>query len=369
VTPNFLQKSPEAESLLVQLHDKHTLYGLAGSHEPSARAELADIMADLLTMGVSPSESELITDVLMSLVRQAEQDLKQAVAERLSTMDEAPVRLMINFANDDIAVADPVLRNSKVLEDMDLIYIVHSQDTEHWQAIAQRSNMSEQLIDVLADTKDEMTAVNLANNKVITLTTHALNSFTEMALSSDLLKQPLLTRDELPKEMANKLYEFAACEMKAQIREDAAPDNREIFDNVLDEVMCELSADQKDMQPSEKMIQAAKIMHQKQLLDTKTMINNLRLGQYAYFISQFATYCNLPLNTVKEMVKQETAQGMAVTCKAMNILKSDFINIFLMTSRLRGGKIVSETDLKKAISYYDKIEQSKASEILNSSVH
>ncbi len=367
MTPNFLQKSPEAESLLVKLHDKHTLYGLAGSHEPCARAELADIMVDLLTLGVSPSESELITDVLMSLVRQAKQDLKQAVAERLSTMDNAPVRLIINLANDDINIAEPVLKNSKVLEDMDLIYIVHSQDKEHWQAIAQRSTMSDQLIDVLADTKDEMTAINLTNNKVVTLTTHALSSFAEMAMSSDLLKQPLLTRDELPKDMANKLYEYVASEMKSQISDNVAPDSRDVFDSVLDEVMAELNKDQKDMQPSDKMVEASEIMHKKGLLDAKTMINNLRLGQYAYFIAQFSTYCHLPLETVKEMVRQETAQGMAVACKAMNILKSDFINIFLMTSRLRGGKILSENDLKKAISYYDKISHAAACDILNKS--
>lgn len=109
LTLEMLNRSPEIGSLLVQLHDKHKLYTLAKNCHPESRAELASIMADLLRIKLTPTESELITDVLMSLMRQAGDNLKRAVAERLSTIEGVPLRLVVHLANEKIVIARPIL--------------------------------------------------------------------------------------------------------------------------------------------------------------------------------------------------------------------------------------------------------------------
>ena len=85
LTINLLQKAPEAGPLLVKLHDKHRLYELAGNREPQASAELADIMADLLKIGVSQSENELITDYLEGLKQYSSSE--QSRYDDMSTED------------------------------------------------------------------------------------------------------------------------------------------------------------------------------------------------------------------------------------------------------------------------------------------
>ena len=123
---SFLDKSSDVTPLLVRLYDSHKLYGLAKDKKPLARAELMSIISDLLGMNLSPRESELIADVLIALMRQAEKDLRQALAERLSMLEKAPLRLILQISHDEIEIAAPVLRNSAVLGELDLIYIIKS---------------------------------------------------------------------------------------------------------------------------------------------------------------------------------------------------------------------------------------------------
>ena len=107
--------------MLVKLHDSHKLYSLAQDKQPLAQSELSTAMAELLDMQTTPREEELIADVLIGLMRQAEIDLREALSEKLSIMENVPLRLALHIANDEISVAKPVLKNSIALGDLDLI--------------------------------------------------------------------------------------------------------------------------------------------------------------------------------------------------------------------------------------------------------
>lgn len=72
-----LEKTPGVVPLLVRLYDTHNLYTLAGEKQISdACAELTTIMVDLLSIKLSDREKELIADVLLGLMKQAEKDLR-----------------------------------------------------------------------------------------------------------------------------------------------------------------------------------------------------------------------------------------------------------------------------------------------------
>ncbi|MCI5061114.1 MAG: DUF2336 domain-containing protein [Alphaproteobacteria bacterium] len=370
LTLGLLQKSPAVGNLLVRLHDKHILYGLAKHPEDHARIELADIMAELLTLDLTPSENELITDVLSSLVKQAETTLRQAVAERISTIDDAPLRLVLQLANDEITVAKPVLEKSKALTDLDLTYIVKARKTDHWQSIAKRVKMSKELIDCLADTRDYKTAITLCENKNVRLTGYSMNIFSDMAEVHDPLAKPLLMRKELPNSLASKLYSFVGQELKSFIKENYSIEESKLFDDTVGDIIFEISASRRgEYTPNVKMIIAAERLLERGLLNADVMVENLRRGQVSSFIAMFSVYCGLPVGTVEEMLGQKTAQGLAIACKATNIPKSEFVNMFLLTSRVRGAQIIDKKDLARALAYYDRIKEPLARRILNQSRH
>ena len=369
---NMLEQSPEVAPLLVRLYETNNLYGLAGTkNSPEAQSELTTVVVDLLTIKLSLKESELITDVLVGLMKQAEKDLRQALADRLAAMETVPLRMLLHLANDEISIADPILRQSPVFEDMDLIYIIKSKGRDYWQSIAHRKSLSPAIINVLADTKDEGTAIILSENERIQLTDHAFSVISDMAQTNEDVARPLLMRDDLPRGIAAKLYEAVGEELKKQIAERFGADGQSLMP-VFNSVIAELKdADSHAYEPADTLLSHAENLKRRGELKVGGMISTLRRGQMATFIAEFSVFCSLSMETVKMMLKQENGKMLAVACKAMDLQKTDFVSIFLLTDRIRsqGKRIISHTELTRLMNIFDMIKPEDARAILKNSRH
>lgn len=372
----FLDRTSNVTPLLVRLYDSQRLHGLAKDEKPLARVELISAVTELLGMELSPRESELVADVLVGLLRQAEIDLRQALAVQLAAMDNVPLRLVLQLVNDEIEVAAPVLRQSPVLGDLDLIYIIKARGPAYWRAIAARAAISPHVMNLLADTGDMETAVTLAENPDISLSGHTLAVLLDMSRRSDALALPLLRREEIPPELAREIYRFVGDEVKAFIREryempgdEAAA---EAIEGAVDDIVAEMNgpaadggADAAEFTPTASMLRAAERYREKGLLGIKLMLGALRRGQVQSFVAQFACFCGLPPGTVLEILMQPSGQGLAVACRAMEVGKEDFVSIYLLTNRIRGrGRMVDMKDVTKAIGYFDRIKPEIARAII-----
>jgi uncharacterized protein (DUF2336 family) len=367
---SFLDKSSQVTPLLVRLYDSHKLYGLAKDKKPLARAELTSAVSELLEMSLSPRESELIADVLIGLMRQAEMELRQALAERLSIMDNVPLRLILQIANDEINVAGSVLRNSPVLGDLDLIYIIKAKGADYWRAIAARKSISNHVMNVLAETRDFDTAMALVQNNNITLTNHVLVALSDLAQQHDVLATPLAYREEMTSEIAARLYKFAGDELKKYITENFTISASEI-ERTIDDIVLDLvdSGSASEFEPSNALLKAADRYKEKGLLTVQMMIGTLRRGQISSFVAQFSRFSGLSPKTIEDVLTQPNGQGLAVACKAFNIVKSDFVSIYLLTSRVRTrGKMVDVQDMTKAVEYFNRIKPEIAQGIMRNSL-
>lgn len=366
----LFDKSPQVASLLVRLYDTQKVYDLARDSDPLARAELTSAVASLLEAHVhlNNREQELLSDVLIGLMRQAEADLRAALAERLSVLEDAPLRLVLSLANDEIEVARPVLARSAVLSDLDLIYIVKARGAEYWQAIASRENLSPQMVDVLADKYDEGTAIVLSANEQAQMTWHALDVLTAMAASNEKIAKPLLMRPELPDNIVRRLYDHVGQELRHYIRDYYGIFSGEIS-TAIDEVMLEFSsAGQPEMfMPNPRVIQAARQYSAKGKLSLNAMMQSLKRGQIASFIAMFSVYTGMPVEEMHEYMKQTSGKALAIICRAHGIQKSDFATIYLLTNRLRTDhRIVNQSDMLAVIAHFDGMKPETAQELLNS---
>lgn len=349
---------------MVSLYDKQKLNGLARSQDPSSRAALTGVMADLLDIELNPRERELITDVLMGIMRQAEEDLRMALSERFAAMDNVPLRIILQLANDEIKIAEPVLRQSPVLQDMDLIYIIKAKGPAHWRSIASREGLGGKVVDLLAETRDFPTAVTLTKNKKVTLSDRAIDIFAQMSKTSDALARPLLMRPELPEGVARKIYEFVGEELKKSFSFR--------FKTAVDEVVSEFkNADRREFMPNSQMIRAAEQLHERGQLEISKMISVLKRGQLASFIAMYSVFCGLSRETVYNMIQQPTGKGLALSCKAMGIRKSDFMSFFLLTHAARGkdARVIDQEKMGMALQAYDMLNREQAQKILNKYRH
>lgn len=372
---SFLDESSQMTPLLVKMYDSQRLHGLAQDKKPLARAELSGAVCELLEMELSPQESELLADVMIELMRQAEIDLRQALAEKLSIMENVPLRLTLQMANDDISVAGSILSKSVVLSDLDLIYIIKSKGADHWRAIASRPQMSDQIMNILVDTNEEGTVETLIKNTNIKLTEYALDVTTQLACESERLAKPLLQRPEVTPDIAKRLYHHVGDALKAYIKDEYGDSVGGSIVDLVDDVIVEFSdaAEEEHLTdgegPGQNALKDADRYKEKGLLTTKLMLGTLRRGQFDAFTAQFSRFTGMSPKTVKDILEQPSGQGLAVACRAFDINKADFVSIFLLTNKLRDAdKMADLKVMDKAINYFERIKEDVAKDIIQNSL-
>lgn len=365
----MFDKTPNLVPQLVKLYESHKLSKLIKDNNPESRTEVIGAVAGVLETNdstLSVVEEELLADVLIELMRQAEKDIRESLSVRLSTLDNVPLRLVLHMANDEIDIASPILENSQILTDLDLLYIIKSHDAPYWRSIAKRDGLSGELIDTLANTRDDVTAIELSKNDRIVLTRYAVDVFAEMAEVNERVAKPLLMRDGLPEEVARRLYHHVGQELKSFVRDYYGVVDKEVMDTV-DDVIYEYETKSDDIIPDIKTKLSARNMAERGMLTMQSMLDALSRGEVTFFVSQFEIYTGIPAKEVCSLIKQSCPKGLAVVCRALGVQKSDFSKIYLMTHRVRAqGTAVDSQDMAEILRYFDRIRPEAATRIMAS---
>lgn len=373
-TADIASRSMPAQALF---GDVNQLFELARDKNPESRLRLANQIAKLLQKDVSPREGELVADVLIELLGQAQRDLRVALSQKLSVFENVPLRLVLQLANDDIDIAQSMLKDSKDLGEFDLMYIIKSKPAEYWRVIAQRHALSDQVIDTLAETKDFETALNLAENEGITLTDNALTILADIARGSDELALPLLRREEVDEELAKALYEYVGAEIKRDIEMRFEAEEAQQLTEAVEETVqafTEPVAQMPDPKavldsmplpgefiPETHMLKSAASYKDKGLLNVAMMMETLRQNRMRSFVALFAVYTNIPVEMIGQILTQTNGKSLSIVAKAFGIEKQDFVSIFMMTGKVwNQGKMVEMDNIKGALKYYNKTTRDMA---------
>lgn len=362
------RKEADVNSILVGLYDMHREYVDHPEQYPHYKEAVCRKMTDLLDAQLRDADREMMTDVFVTLLRQSERDLKQALAERLSVLDDVPLRLLLQLVNDDISIARPIIEYSPVLNDLDLLYIIQSRDTTFWQMIAARKYINENVVDALADTHDMPTAKVLVRNDTISFSEYSLNILEEMAAQDDELASPLLMRPDVPEKVARFLYAHVGADLKSYIA--AHCDVSGLVGEAVEDVVREFSVSHaaSDFTPTNAMVRAADMFMKQGKLDANLMVRTLQRGQVPSFVAQLSSFAGLTPEIILSLLKRENGQGLALVARVSGISFNDFFAMFLLLQRLQAVSApVSKEALDKAKAYYNKIDKELASKILNHS--
>lgn len=312
-------------------------------------------------------EQRLASQIMLDLIRQAEVDLRETLAERLSVVKSVPAEVIVFLANDTISVAKPVLLNSPVLNDVDLIYIIASKGPEHWQSIASRQKLSPIVADRLADTEDPGTVKNLLGNTHVTLQKGCMKKMIKVALKNSELHESLLQRPEIDSALVADLYVCVTHALRTEIMQRFNL-RAEAIDTAMDNLVEELTQEAKGIrQVTPEMISLAKNYAERSDIAPSIMVKTLRRGQVSFFVALFAEKLGLPADAVMKLIQKDNGKPFAVACRSINMMKSEFASIFLLSRGIRGGdKIVDQRELAMALKYYDAIKEYDANRVIQS---
>lgn len=358
-------------SRLVDLYDfqQASAFNKSSTHNE----ELTTLVSALLDMDLNPHESELVADVLINLMRQAETHVRQALSERLSVMDTVPLRLALHMASDSIDIAEPILKNSPVFSDMDLIYIIKSKPADYWRAIAQRKELGETVVNSLASCGDMQTSIYLVENQDITLGETALDSLAFIASEEEAICKPLLQRDEVTDELIQNIYKGAGIGIKHYIQDSFGETLGGIAATEIDAVMKEFfhasTPEQEQQSPGEKHLKIAQYYKERGELTVEQILITLKRGQLSLSLAELSVFFDVPLRVIEELAVQDTGQGLAILCNTKELGQPDFISMYLLINRVsNNGEMINPKKLNRAIEYFERIDETLAKQLLDKAV-
>jgi uncharacterized protein (DUF2336 family) len=257
------------------------------------------------------------------------------------------------LANDEIEVAKPVLTNSNLLNDADLIEIIKRHSQDHLKAIAVREDVAEEVSESLVEHGGDEVLETLVQNDGAHISRQAMETVITRAEGNGKLHKPLIGRHDLPPDLMNEMFWFVS---KA-LREEIVMKNDAIDDALLDEILADTKAamekesDDADANWSkpEKFIRRKERLKE---LDQGLLVQLLRQGKLQEFVFGFARLADLDVRTAQHIIFKKDSQALAVGCKAIGFDRATFSNLLLLSDE-EGER--STEEVFELLSMYDKI--------------
>lgn len=277
---------------------------------PHVRAEIAGKLAqEIDSPRLTPGEYSLAQEIVRLMAKDIEISVRQALAQSLRHAIKLPHDVAVQLAHDVEQVALPVLENSTVLTDEDLIGVINDGSATKQEAIASRSNVSTKVSDALISTADEKAVTVLMNNITAQITEQSLNKAINRFESSDNIKEAMVKRSALPVTIAERLaavvserlkdYLVAHHELSPSIASDLILQSRE--QSVLG--MASGSSEHN----IEKLV--AQMYHNKRLTPS-IVLRSLCMGEVVFFESALATMANVPLVNARILIHDAGQLGL-----------------------------------------------------------
>ena len=213
---------------------------LAGDSDTAVRTGLARKIGRLVP-GLTPDALQSIEratlDILEALARDQATEVRRILAEELQSVATAPASVINRLARDlELGVCGPILRNSPILTDEDLIEIIAGTLPEGaLSAIAQRASVGSPVADAIAASDDAGAIAVLLANPSAQIREETLDRLIDRAPQNEPWHGPLVRRPLLPARAAARLASFVADTLLQvlQSRTDLGPSaSRQIADSV-----------------------------------------------------------------------------------------------------------------------------------------
>jgi uncharacterized protein (DUF2336 family) len=316
------------------------LVELARRHDAEGRRIILENVADLFLSPegrLSERESALMTDILQKLVFDVEMTVRRGLAERLAGLDEAPHELVVALANDEISVAQPVLRKSGVLRDTDLIQIVKYRTQEHMLQVARREAVSEGVADALVDKGDEDVIEALLVNQDAAISRQALSYIVERSKRVDRFHEPLVARQDLPPDLAHKMFWWVSAALRDHILHNYSFDAGAI-DELLQDTVQRTIEDDRERQPGRTVAEElVRNMANRGALDTKFLMRSLQSGEIRLFTAGLGELGRLDFETAQRIVLDPGGEPLAVLCRAVGMDRKQFTTAYMLSRTTKGN--------------------------------
>jgi uncharacterized protein (DUF2336 family) len=301
---------------------------LATDKDEAVRSDLAAKIASIaphLTQDEQDVLCRMAVDVLEILARDQATRVRQILAEALKDVANAPPNVIKRLAKDvELVVAGPVLQNSPVLSEEDLVAIVRGDHAEGaLTAISRRRGLDQGVCDALVDVGDVDAITSLLGNHSAQIREETLDLLVDQAPEVETWHAPLVRRPRLSSKATQRLARFVAHSLLEvlQDRQDLDPNTARAVAEVVDRRIAEEAPDARrdgqngrvddaNVAPGASAEARARRLHGEKKLSEAEILTALGHGDRAFATASIAVLADVPMALVEQVVSMQSAKGM-----------------------------------------------------------
>ncbi|HZZ37401.1 MAG TPA: DUF2336 domain-containing protein [Caulobacteraceae bacterium] len=330
------------------------LLALAKSRDPRDREQLLAAVVDICETSnvtgesLEPAVAALVESIFMTLVVEAEADIRRRLSERLANADWAPCALINVLALDDIEVARPIIAASPVLKDEDLIRLLVEATIEHQIEVARRPRLGAPVVEAILRQEEPAVLTALATNDTADICETGMVRLVEASRRIAALRSPLARHPKLSSELAEQLYLWVGQSLRTAIvsrfKVDAAKLDAAIAAAVRDAhgnapligptVVWERAGEREQMEA--RLIEKLAAANQ---LRPGYLLRVLKEQKLSLFQAALARLGGFDADQVRRAVcSNDRPELLALACAAVGIDRGAFPTILALVREINGGR-------------------------------
>jgi uncharacterized protein (DUF2336 family) len=348
------------------------LIGLAKQADRTSREALFGQITDLFLSDaarLSDRERALMRGILDQLVADVERGVRARLAERIKDDPAAPPELAELLAHDEADIASPILADSPALRDAALIAVVRDRSRAHAIAVAGRQGLSAEVADSVVsraeNAGDTELLETLATNTDAALSRAAAAYLVEEARRHDSFREPLVRRQDLPGDLAMRLYWLVAAALKRELLRRYALDEPALHDALEESV-----ADARAHDGTVRSIGA----QAERFLDgaggaatgPRAIIGYVQADRLPLATAALARSLRVPAEQVRSCLLEGPAEALAVVCRTAGFSREQFVSLFCLCAPAwpDGRRVLSTAKLAEGTGFFDAVTERHARRIL-----
>jgi len=290
--------------------------------------------------GLNARERELMREILRRLTRDVEMAIRIALAQRLSEDTTAPHDLILLLVDDSIEVARPLIINSPLLTESDVLKLIAESGVSHQEAVAGRAHIGIPVTDALAASEHESVLLALVRNATARISSSTYETLVEKSRALTGLQEPLVNRPDLPPQLASKMCEWVSDALKSYIKTNyqMAPMSVEAALSDANAVLNSEPAGPSDppADSAQKLIEKLAASGQ---LKAGFLMRVLSQGQVDLFDLAFSRLLGVELTRFRATFYESGARLVALACRAAGIDRSVFPTVFNLSRQARSMSV------------------------------
>jgi uncharacterized protein (DUF2336 family) len=286
---------------------------------PERRAETLKRITAFFLDGASRFNDDhvrLFDEVFSRLIAEIETKARTELSRHLAPLGNAPVDVVRRLAqDDDIAVAGPVLKQSRRLNETDLVDIAQTKSQAHLLAISGRTGIAEPVTDVLVRRGDREVVRSVADNRDARLSEGSFFTLVDRAEKDGVLAEKVGLRPDIPARLFRDLLLKATEVVQQRLLATAKPETQAEIRRVLAKVSNEVGARAKPRDYSAAM-RAVLTLRQEGTLDETTLVDFAKKGQYEETVAALSALCTVPIEVVDRLMGGDRPDPVLILCKS-----------------------------------------------------